>query len=145
MYSKMDPLSLAALCWPRELHNRFWAPQSYLADVMNLRSLICWRFVGVLSPFTVGLCRITSHEVFSLKTFSFMVIYYCFISNVHATRCFSKDQFFRAVAAEGALHLWNCSEFWSQERGIMNHWPEFWWWVAKKHLCRRGPHLWFSH
>lgn len=73
-----------------------------------------------------------------------MVIYYCFISNVYATHRFSKDQFFRALTTEGILCLWDCTEFWSQEGGITNHWLGFWWWVAKTQLCRKWLDLWYS-
>lgn len=85
----------------RFTHSCLWMSQRSLANVTNLRSLICERSVGSLSPFTVGLCRITSHEVFSLKTFSFTVIYYSLISNVYATHCLSEDQFFRAGTTKG--------------------------------------------
>lgn len=87
------------------IHSCLWVSQKSLADVTNLRSLICEQSVELLGPFTVGLCRITSHEVFSLKMFSFMVIYDSLISNVYATHCLPEDQFFRADTTEGALHL----------------------------------------
>lgn len=111
--SKMNPLVMLHVPLQADLvsgltHSCLWDFQRYLANVTNLRSLICERSVGSLSPFTVGLCRITSREIFSLKTFSFMVIYYSLISNVYATHYLSEDQFFRADTTEGSLHLWDC-------------------------------------
>lgn len=148
LQSKMDPLVMLHVPLHADLmsgfaHSCLWVSQRSLANVTNLRSLICERSVGSLSPFTVGLCRNTSHEVFSLKTSSFMVIYYSLISNVYATHCLSEDQFFRADTTEGSLHLWDC--ILEPVRSTMNHWLGLCWRVTKNHLCWKLLHLRFSH